>query len=118
MFLRRKSNTSGTVSVQGVEKRDGKYVVLQNFGAKRLEKDILSLEAKALEWMSRQQGPKIPFSFERDEIVESFVGSLSNGQLQVVGLELVYGSLYKHMALMTVTLIFTGPNKGDSFSKR
>lgn len=97
MFLRRKHNKSGTISVQVIEKRNGKYVVLQSFGAKREEEDIQQLEQKARKWMSDRHGPQLPFSFERDEIVETFVGGLSNGQLQVVGPELVYGALYDHI---------------------
>lgn len=97
MFLRRKPNKFGTVSVLVIGKCDGKYVVLQSFGVKRLEEDTKPLEAHASEWISRKQRPKLPSSFERDKIIEPFVGSLSYGQLQVVGLELVYGSLYNHI---------------------
>lgn len=97
MFLRRKPNKSGTVSVQVVEKREGKYVLLQSFGAERHENSIQRLEMKARAWMSERRGPQLPFTFERDEIVESFVGALTNSQLQVVGPEQVYGSLYNHI---------------------
>lgn len=97
MFLRRKPNKSGTISVQVIEKRDGKYVVLQSFGAKRQEEEIQQLEQKAKKWMSDRHGPQLPFSFERDEIVETFVEGLTNGQLQVIGPELIYGALYDHI---------------------
>lgn len=97
MFLRRKPNKSGTISVQVIEKRDGKYVVLQSFGSKRQEEEIQQLEQKAKKWMSDRHGPQLPFSFERDEIVETFVGGLTNGQLQVIGPELIYGALYDHI---------------------
>ncbi len=55
MFLRRKPNKSGTVSVQVVEKQDGKYVVLQGFGARRDENEIRRLELKARQWMSERR---------------------------------------------------------------
>lgn len=97
MFLRRKPNKSGTVSVQVVEKRDGKYVVLQSFGASGTEEGILRLESEARTWMDRRRGPQLPLWQERDEVVEAFVGGLSNGQLQVIGPELVYGTLYDHI---------------------
>lgn len=97
MFLRRKPNKSGSVSVQVVEKRDGKYVVLQSFGTGRNERAIQLLEQNARQWISERRGPQLPFSFEQDDIVESFVGGLTNGQLQVIGPELVYGSLYDHI---------------------
>lgn len=97
MFLRRKPNKSGTVSVQVVEKCDGKYVVLQSFGASGTEDGIRRLESKAQTWMDKRRGPQLPLWQERDEVVEEFVGGLSNGQLQVIGPELVYGTLYDHI---------------------
>ncbi len=92
-----KPNKSGSVSVQVVEKLDGTYVVLQSFGASKDAEDIRRLEEQALAWMSNRRGPQLPFSFEQDEIVESFVGGLNNSQLQVIGPELVYGALYEHI---------------------
>ena len=80
-----------------VEKQNGKYVVLQSFGAERNEEGIRRLELRAQQWMSERRGPQLPFSCEQDEIIENFVGGLSNGQVQVVGPELVYGSLYDHI---------------------
>lgn len=97
MFLRRKPNKSGTVSVHVVEKCDGKYVVLQSFGASGTEDGIRRLESKAQTWMDKRRGPQLPLWQERDEVVEEFVGGLSNGQLQVIGPELVYGTLYDHI---------------------
>ncbi len=97
MFLRRKPNKSGSVSVQVVEKRDGTYVVLQSFGASKDVEDIRRLEEQAHVWMSKRRGPQLAFSFEQDAIVESFVGGLNNNQLQVIGPELVYGALYDHI---------------------
>ncbi len=97
MFLRRKPNKSGTVSVQVVEKQNGKYVVLQSFGARLDEDEIRRLELKARQWMSERRGPQLPFSYGQDEVIENFVGGLSNGQVQVIGPELVYGSLYDHI---------------------
>lgn len=97
MLLRRKPNKSGSVSVQVVEKRNGKYFVLQSFGTGRSERAIQLLEQNARQWISERRGPQLPLSFEQDDIVESFVGGLTNGQLQVIGPELVYGSLYDHI---------------------
>ncbi len=47
--------------------------------------------------MSERRGPQLPFSYGQDEVIENFVGGLSNGQVQVIGPELVYGSLYDHI---------------------
>lgn len=42
-------------------------------------------------------GPLLPFPNERDEIIKSFVGGISNSHMQVYGPELVYGSIYDHI---------------------
>lgn len=44
--------------------------------------------------MEEQQGPKLPFPWERDNEIESFMFGLCNSQVKVCGPELVYGSLY------------------------
>ena len=94
MFLRRKPNKSGTFSIEVIAKRDGRNVVVQRFGTSGDELELRSFERKAQQWISDQQGPKLPFSWEKDELVSDFMSSLSNSQVRVYGPELVYGSLY------------------------
>ncbi|MBO7618411.1 MAG: IS1634 family transposase [Bacteroidales bacterium] len=94
MFLRRKPNKSGTFSIEVIAKRDGRNVVVQRFGTSGEELELRSFERKAQQWISDQQGPKLPFSWEKDELVSDFMSSLSNSQVRVLGPELVYGSLY------------------------
>lgn len=94
MFYRRKTNKSGTYSVEVVSKIDGKNVVVQSFGTSRDETILRSFERKAQQWISDQHGPKLPFSWEKDDIISDFISSLSNSQVRVQGPELVYGSIY------------------------
>ena len=94
MFYRRKPNKSGTYSVEVVSKIDGKNVVVQRFGTSRDETILRSFERKAQQWISDQHGPKLPFSWEKDDIISDFISSLSNSQVRVQGPELVYGSIY------------------------
>ena len=94
MFYRRKPNKSGTYSVEVVSKIDGKNVVIQRFGTSRDETILRSFERKAQQWISDQHGPKLPFSWEKDDIISDFMSSLSNSQVRVQGPELVYGSIY------------------------
>lgn len=94
MFYRRKPNKSGTYSVEVVSKIDGKNVVVQRFGTSRDETILRSFERKAQQWISDQHGPKLPFSWDKDDIISDFMSSLSNSQVRVQGPELVYGSIY------------------------
>lgn len=97
MFLRRKPNKFGTTCVQVIDKRNGKYIVLQSFGSAKDETSIKIIESKARQWMDDRRGPQLSFANERDEIVETFVGGINNSQMQVFGPELVYGTLYDHI---------------------
>lgn len=80
--------------MQIVLKEAGRYKVLKSFGASKDEHRLQVLETKARHWMDEQQGPKLPFQWERDNEIESFMSGLCNSQVKVCGPELVYGSLY------------------------
>lgn len=94
MFYRRKPNKSGTFSVEVIDKQNGKNIVLQRVGTSKDELVLRSLERKAQQWIDDQRGPKLPFSWEKDDVISDFMSSLSNSQVKVSGPELVYGSLY------------------------
>ena len=102
MFYRRKPNRSGTYSVEVVSKRGGKNVVVKRFGTSRDETVLRSLERKAQQWICDQHGPKLPFSWEKDNIISDFMSTLSNSQVRVHGPELVYGSLYDQIGYNSI----------------
>lgn len=94
MFLRRRKNKSGSESVQVVESNRSGYKVVKSLGSFRDESELRSLERKAQQWIDDQRGPKLPFSWETDDIITDFMSTLANSQVRVYGPELVYGSLY------------------------
>ena len=94
MFFRRKPNQSGSFSVQVIEKKNGKNVVIQRIGTSSDEVELRRLERKAQQWIDDQRGPKLPFAWEKDDVITDFMSTLANSQVRVHGPELVYGSLY------------------------
>ena len=94
MFLRRKKNKSGSLSIQVVESNRSGYKVIKSFGVSHDESELRSLERKAQQWIDDQRGPKLPFAWEKDDIISDFMSTLANSQVRVYGPELVYGSLY------------------------
>lgn len=95
MFIRRKPNKTGSVSVQVIDKSQGRYTVLKSFGTGRTESELSVLEEKARRFIRERQGLVNPlFPEPLDNHIEDFVSSLSNSQLQVIGPELVFGALY------------------------
>lgn len=55
MFVRRKHNKSGTMSIQVVAKADGKYRMEKSFGSSRDEAILASLEQKAKQWVNEHE---------------------------------------------------------------
>ena len=95
MFVRRKPNKCGSVSVQVIDKSDGRYRVVRSFGTGRTEIEIVRLEESARQFIKEKEGLTRGLFDDEDELkLETFVCSLSNAQLQVIGPELIFGTLY------------------------
>ena len=94
MFLRKKKNKSGSISVQIISKSGGKYKVVKTIGSAKTEQEIQKLwylGKQELERLSMQ--PKL-FVPETDTIVDSIFETLSNASIKVVGQELIFGKIY------------------------
>lgn len=95
MFFRRKHNKSGSISVQVVQKTNGRYRVLKSFGAGRTEAEVLQLEQHARQFIREQTGMnRVLFADQGELMLENFLSGISNAQVQVIGPELVFGTLY------------------------
>ena len=60
MFIKRKKNRSGTISVVVAEKKSGIYKELITIGIAKEPEDIDSLMSKAREWIDREQERRHP----------------------------------------------------------
>lgn len=94
MFIRKNRNRSGSISIQIVKKAKRINKVLKTVGIARTkrEEELLILLAKTE--LSHLQGAQSLFVDHDDLVVESFVDSISNEQLQIVGPELILGRIY------------------------
>lgn len=88
---------SGTVSVQVVQKtKSRKQRVLKSLGS-AYPHDTSAMEKlmqQASSFIQEMEGPSLPHIYEEEEVIDGFVSSLSNAQVQVAGPELVFGTLY------------------------
>lgn len=99
MFVRKKRNKSGTVSVQIVDKSNG-YRVVETIGSSREQKKIDFFVRKAqhtIRTCNGKQGELFSFKTPEEAIVRHFLGELSNKQVRVVGPELVFGTLFDRL---------------------
>jgi transposase len=95
MFVRRKQNKTGTTSIQVIDKSNGSYRVINSLGVGHSEVEINRLEEKARQYIIERQGLANGLFEDEEEIkLEAFLSSLSNSQLQVIGPELIFGTLY------------------------
>jgi len=95
MYVRRKPNKTGTVSVQVISKHTGVYRVMRSFGTGRTEQELVRLEEQARQFIVEQEGFVGELFWEEDDIrLEDFLSALHNEQIQVIGPELIFGQLY------------------------
>ena len=95
MFVRRKPNKTGTVSVQVISKQSGKYRMIRSFGVGRTEQELVRLEEQARQFVIQQQGFVGELFADEDDVrVEDFLSTINNSEIQVIGPELIFGQLY------------------------
>ena len=83
------------MSVQVIDKSTGKYRVIKSFGTGRTESEVSKLASQARRFMREYQGLTNSLFSDRDDLfLDEFISRLSNSQLQVIGPELIFGSLY------------------------
>lgn len=97
MFLRKKKNKSGSISVQIISKAGGKYKVVKTIGSGKSENELeilLNLGRQELENLSKQ--PKL-FISEKDNSIDEAFSMLNNSSIRTIGPELVFGKIYNYI---------------------
>jgi transposase len=94
MFVRKKPNTSGSTSVQVVQKVHGKYKVIKTAGCATTLQEIEKLVLQAKQEVERLTCQPKLFVSEKDKAVEQTFGSVSNTDIKTVGPEIVFGKIY------------------------
>lgn len=106
MFVRKKRNKSGSVSIQIIDKKNG-YRVVQSVGSAAHPDEIARL------WLRGQQivharNPKqislFPVQSKLDLAVENAMQYLSNACVRTMGPELIFGTLFDHIGFNTIPL--------------
>lgn len=92
MFVRKKKNKSGVVSIQIIEKRDGKSVLLKTIGSSADPKEIQTLFEQGKVYVLQFGGQQV-FQFEDEQqIVDAHFKALQSFRL--VGPELLLGKIF------------------------
>jgi hypothetical protein len=95
MFVRKKKNPSGVVSVQVVDKSSGKYIVKRTIGSSKDSFLIHLLVGRGHEWIKEQMGqPALDFT-DRERLTESVLDQIS--EITISGVELLLGKLFEEI---------------------
>ena len=97
MFVRKKKNRSGTVSVQIIKKIDRVNKVIKTIGSSSDPAEIDLLYHKALYEMPRLYGATL-----FDPPSEPKISELTNDNIRVIGPELVFSRIFNHIGFNTI----------------
>jgi transposase len=97
MFVRKKKNKSGSVSVQIISKASGKYKVFKTIGSSLSSEEIEKYSNQATNELKNSKNQLSLFVNEKDVLLENFVSNISNSQIEVIGPELVFGRIFDYI---------------------
>lgn len=103
MFVRKKPNKSGSVSVQVVDKSRG-YRVVKTIGSARDPEQISRLAALGEQFIRRRSKQYALFVDDQRENVAvlDFVQTLANASIRTIGPELVFGRLFDEIGFKAI----------------
>lgn len=100
MFVRKKKNKSGVISVQIIDKSTGKYKVIKTIGSSSDPNMVEHFIKEGEVWIENKIGQKeIDFSCERD-FTESVLDNIE--QISVAGTSLLLGSIFDEIGFNAV----------------
>ena len=89
MFIRRKKNKSGSISIQIIKKINRSNKVIKTIGSSTDTKEVERLYQQALYELPRLYGATL-----FDPIEEPVISGLSNDSIRIAGPDLVFGQIY------------------------
>lgn len=85
-----------------VSKATGRYKVVKTIGSSYSEAGLSTLLHQARYELSSLQSQPSLFVSDADSIVEGFLATISNGNVQVIGPELIFGKIYDHIGFNAI----------------
>lgn len=103
MFVRKKPNSSGSYSIQIIQKLNGRYKVVKTIGSATTQQNIEKLERIANQEIERLSGnPQKLFGFEDDAVIEKAFSLLGNSSIRTLGPEITFGKIYDYIGFNAV----------------
>ena len=99
MFIRKKKNNSGSISIQIISKNSGKYKVVETIGCSVSDYEIEQLFQQANERLLELE----PTLFDFVDY-QSKKQKLTNKDMRIIGDELIFGKLFKDIGCQDINL--------------
>ena len=103
MFVRKKRNKSGSISIQIISKSRGKYKVIKTIGCARTAQELEKFTYIADQEIERLTDQIKLFVSESDTIVDKAFSVLENSSVRTVGPEIVFGKIYDKIGFNEIT---------------
>jgi transposase len=101
VFIRRKRNKSGVISIQVIDKSSGRYKLIKTIGSSNDETEIESLVKQGKEYILQYNGQSV-FDFNKtDELFSKFISGIT--QINVIGSELLLGKIFDEIGFNQIT---------------
>jgi len=94
MFVRKKKNKSGVVSIQVIDKSSGKYKLIKTIGSSSDIEEIEQLYKKGKEFVQTYNGQRT-IAFSTSDFQESVVKSIQS--IEIEGINLLLGNIYSEI---------------------
>jgi transposase len=100
MFVRKKNNPSGVVSIQIIDKSQGRYRVIKTIGSSKDTHAVSQLYHQGKQWIATRTGERDLFALheqqrEEKQVVDYLVSNIENILLN--GTELLLNQVFKHV---------------------
>ena len=95
MFIRKRKNPSGSISIQIIDKSNGKYKVVETIACVKDKKELEFYIAKA-ESRLKQLNPNLFDAVEFNEKKHRFIG-IKNKEISVVGPDIIFGYIMEYI---------------------
>ena len=94
MFVRKKLNSSGSISVQVIQKINGRNRILTIIGTATTQQEIEKLVNQANQEIERLCAQPKLFISESDAAIEQAFSILNNASIRTLGPEIIFGKIY------------------------
>jgi len=94
MFVRRKKNKSGVISIQVIDKSSGKYKLIKTIGSSKEKVEVENLYKKGKDFIYNYQGQQI-INFRESNFKDKVVNSIRS--IDIAGVDLLLGKIYSEI---------------------